>query len=145
MVMRAGDCARQSVIISPVLVCFWQRVRLLSLLTQKVIKNATPTLLAMWIQSGHAFRMRLESSRKQNYPNRVDNYGIFELDHNTSMRSYTLLGNLSTLGNPIEIIEEYNGSCLACWPAYLLLFYDALQRTPLLLVLRRQQEWLDVP
>jgi len=39
VVMWAGDCARQSVIVSPVLVRFWQRARLLSLLTQKVTKK----------------------------------------------------------------------------------------------------------
>jgi hypothetical protein len=41
--MWAGDCARQSVIVSPVLVRFWQRARLLSLLTQKVTKNCPYT------------------------------------------------------------------------------------------------------
>ena len=64
MVIWAGDCARQSVIVSPlfVLVRFWQRVRLLSLLIQKVIKKTPPTPMAMWEQSSCAFRIRLESS-----------------------------------------------------------------------------------
>ena len=51
---------------------------------------------------------------KQDRPNRVDNYSIFELDHNTKMPAYPFLWNLSMLRNSIEIIGEYNGSCLAC-------------------------------
>ncbi len=49
MVIRAGDCARQSVIVSPlfVLVRFWQRVRPLSLRTQKVTKKLLPTAVSM--------------------------------------------------------------------------------------------------
>ena len=93
VVMRAGDCARQSVIVSPlfVFVCFWQRARPLSPLTQKVIKKHPPPL-TVWVQSGCAFRIRLESSLKQNRSNCVDNYGIFKLVHNTNMRVYTFLG-----------------------------------------------------
>ena len=76
----------------------------------------------MWVESNCAFGIQLESARKQDHPNRVNNYGIFELDYNTSMRAYTFLGNLSTFGNPIEIIEEYNGSCLTYRQVYLSLF-----------------------
>jgi len=61
VVLWAGDCARQSVIVSPVLVCSWQRVRPPSLLTQKVAKNRPPTM-AIWAHSGCAFRIRLESA-----------------------------------------------------------------------------------
>jgi hypothetical protein len=106
VVMRADDGARQSVIVSPLFVpvCFSQRARPLSLLTQKVIKKThPPTPLVVWVQSGCAFRVRLESSRKQNPLNRVDNYGIFKLVHNTNMRVYTFLGNFSIFGNVIEI------------------------------------------
>jgi len=47
-----------------------------------------------------SLRIRLESSPKQDRPNRLDNYGIFELDHNTSMRAYTFPGILSMFGKP---------------------------------------------
>jgi hypothetical protein len=116
VVMWAGDCARQSVIVSPLFVpvCFWQRVRPLSLLTQKVIKKRTSTILAVWVQSSCTFRMRLERSPKQNYLNRVDKYGIFKLVHNTSMRVFTFLGNFSMRGNAIEIIGKCNANCSAC-------------------------------
>ncbi len=44
VVLRAEDGARQSVIVSPLFVpvCFSQRARPLSRLTQKVIKKRTP-------------------------------------------------------------------------------------------------------
>src|SRR5437667_12496382 len=44
-------------------------------------KKAPPPL-TVWVQSGCAFRIRLESSLKQNRSNCVDNYGIFKLVHN---------------------------------------------------------------
>ena len=66
-------------------------------------KNAPLTPLAVWVQSGYAFRIRLESSHKQNPLDWVDNYGIFKLVHNTNMRVYTFLGNFSIFGNVIDI------------------------------------------
>ena len=74
-----------------------------------------PPPMAMWTQSGCAFRIRLESSPRQDRPNRLDNYGIFELDHNTIMRAYTFPGNLSMLGHPMELIGECNASCMPYW------------------------------
>ena len=59
--------------------------------------------LVVWVQSGCAFRIRLESSHKQNPLDWIDNYGIFKLVHNTNMRVYTFLGNFSIFGNVIDI------------------------------------------
>ncbi len=69
-----------------------------------------PPPMAMRTQSGCAFRIRLESLPRQDHPNCLDNYSIFELGHNTSMRADTFPGNLSMLGNPIELIGGCNGS-----------------------------------
>ncbi len=69
-----------------------------------------PPPMAVWTQSICAFRIQLESSPRQDRPNRLDNYGIFELDHNTSMRAYTFPWNLSMFGNPMELIGGCNGN-----------------------------------
>jgi hypothetical protein len=144
-VRRADDCARQSVIVSPVLVRFWQLARRLSLLTQKVIKKRT---LPYPDADMGTVRLRLqETARKFSQarsPNRLDNYGIFALDHNTSMRAYTFLGKFLMLGDTIEIILRSYGTSTAYWHEYLSLFYDTLQRAFLLSVLRYQQECLDM-
>jgi len=66
----------------------------------------------MWIQFSCAFMRQLESLPKHDRPDRVDNYGIFALSHNTSMRAYTFLGNLSMFRHLMEIREEHYGSCL---------------------------------
>ena len=62
VVMRADDCARQSVIVSPVPVCFSQRARPLSLLTQKVIKKRTPSHTA---SSVGTVRLRLQDTARK--------------------------------------------------------------------------------
>jgi len=53
-------------------------------------KKRTPTPMAMWAQYDCAFMIPLTSSPKQVHLNLVDNYGIFELDYNTSTPDYTL-------------------------------------------------------
>ena len=65
-----------------------------------------PSPLSMCAQSRYAFRIRIENSPKDDHPNCVDNYGIFKLVHNTSMRAYIFLGNLSMLGNAQLKLEE---------------------------------------
>jgi len=55
--------------------------------------------MAMWVQYDYALRIQLTSSPKQVRPNRVANYGIFELGYDTIMPDYTFLGNLSILEN----------------------------------------------
>ena len=51
---------------------------------------------------------------KDDHPNRVDNFGISILDHNTNMRVSIFLENLSMLDNAIEIIGENNGDWMVC-------------------------------